>query len=66
MDFSTILQAIGSLGFPIAACIAMFYYMTKVTEAHKEEVAKITEALNNNTTALTRLEAKIGVKHDEQ
>ena len=66
MDFGTILQAIGSLGFPIAACIAMFYYMTKVTEAHKEEVAKITEALNNNTTALTRLETKIGVKHDEQ
>lgn len=64
MDLSSIVSVIGSLGFPIAACVAMFYYMTKITEAHKEEVAKITEALNNNTIALTRLESKIGVSHD--
>lgn len=66
MDLSSIISVIGSLGFPIAACVAMFYYMTKITEAHKEEVAKITEALNNNTIALTRLESKIGLSQDEK
>lgn len=66
MDFATIVQAIGTLGFPICMCIAMFYYMTKQTETHKEEVAKMTEALNNNTLALNRLEMKMGVNSNEQ
>ena len=66
MDFATIVQAIGSLGFPICMCIAMFYYMTKQSEMHKEEVAKMTDALNNNTIALNRLEMKMGVDSNEQ
>lgn len=65
MDYNALVQAIGTLGFPIVMCIAMFYYMTKQTETHKEETAKMTEALNNNTIALNRLEMKMGVDHDE-
>lgn len=66
MDFASIVQAIGTLGFPICMCLVMFYYMTKQTETHKEEVAKMTEALNNNTIALNRLEMKIGVESNER
>ena len=29
MDVSSIVQVIGSLGFPIAACIAVFWYLMK-------------------------------------
>ena len=65
MDFNTVMQAIGTLGFPICMCIAMFWYMAKQTETHKEEVAKMTEALNNNTIALNRLETKMGVDENE-
>lgn len=65
MDLNTVMTAISSLGFPIAMCIAMFWYMTKQTETHKEEVAKMTEALNNNTLALNRLETKMGVDENE-
>lgn len=67
MDVPAIVSAIGTLGFPICMCCAMFWYMTKQTETHKEEVAKITEALNNNTVALNRLEIKMGVdSHEKQ
>lgn len=66
MDFATIVQAIGTLGFPICMCVALFYYMTKQSEAHKEEIAKMTEALNNNTLALNRLEMKMGVDSNDQ
>ena len=65
MDLNAVMTAISSLGFPIAMCIAMFWYMTKQAEMHKEEVAKMTEALNNNTLALNRLETKIGVDVSE-
>lgn len=53
-------QLISSYGFPIVACGAMFWYMNKQTDVHKEEITKMTEALNNNTTALTRILDKLG------
>ncbi|MBP3578654.1 MAG: hypothetical protein J6K15_11130 [Lachnospiraceae bacterium] len=55
MDVSGIVQIVGSLGFPIAACIAVFWYLMKESENHKAEVTKLSEALQNNTIALTKL-----------
>ena len=55
MDVSGLIQIVGSLGFPIAACIAVFWYLMKESENHKEEVNKLSEALLNNTIALTKL-----------
>ena len=55
MDVSGIVQVVGSLGFPIAACIAVFWYLVKESENHKAEVNKLSEALQNNTIALTKL-----------
>ena len=52
MDVSGLIQIVGSLGFPIAACIAVFWYLMKESENHKEEVNKLSEALLNNTIAL--------------
>lgn len=60
MDMQTIISLIGSLGFPIAACIAMFSMLEKEREEHKVEMAKITEAINNNTVALEALKGKLG------
>lgn len=65
-DFSGIVQIIGSLGFPIAACIYLFYSMQKERERndaqreadrkeHKEEMTKVTEALQNNTLVIQKL-----------
>lgn len=55
MDVNTLIQIVGSLGFPIVACGALFWRMIKSDEQHKEEMNKISDALNNNTVALTRL-----------
>lgn len=55
MDVSGIIQIVGSLGFPIAACIALFWYLMKESENHKQEVTKLSEVLQNNTIALTKL-----------
>ena len=66
MDVSALIQIIGSLGFPIAACIAVFWYLMKESENHKTEVNKLSEALSNNTLALTKLcdELRKGEKKD--
>lgn len=55
MDVNAIIQIVGSLGFPIVCCGALFWRMIKSDEQHKQEMDKISDALNNNTVALTRL-----------
>lgn len=60
MDVNTLIQLVSSLGFPVVCCGALFWKMVKTDEQHKEEMDKITEALNNNTIALTKLSDKLG------
>lgn len=66
MDYSIIVTMIGSLGFPIVACIfiAIFFsrtqdnYRADIKEmqlTHKAETDKMTEAINNNNLLLQRL-----------
>lgn len=66
MDANFILQAVTTVGFPIVACGAMGYFVkytidknrqeiANLNEQHKEEMTQVTQALNNNTKALTEL-----------
>lgn len=64
MDVNAITQIISSVGFPIAACLICFWYVNKLTETHKEEVNKLTDALNNNTLVMQKLCDKLGVQTD--
>lgn len=61
-----ILTAISTVGFPIVACVGLGWFVKYQTDAnnaevatmrkeHLEEIAKVTEALNNNTLAIQRL-----------
>lgn len=66
MDLNTILTAVGTVGFPIVACIAIAWFFNKVNEnyrndikelsaSHKEEVKAMTEAINQNTLVIQKL-----------
>lgn len=59
MDVNSLIQLVGSLGFPIVACGALFWRMVKSDEQHKEEMNKMSEALNNNTSALVKLTERL-------
>ena len=59
-------SAIGQYAFPIVACVVMGWYVkyiqdnyrkdiSDISSRHKEEMDKVTEALNNNTIAIQRL-----------
>lgn len=65
MDFNSILQAIGSLGFPIAACLMCFWYIKQSADNHKQEIDKLSEALQNNTIALQKLSDKLEARSNE-
>lgn len=64
MDVNAVTTAISTLGFPIVMCGAMFWYMLKEKDTHKEEMNSVTEALNNNTLILQKLCDRLdGDKH---
>jgi hypothetical protein len=60
VDIATIGQLIGTLGFPIVACGALFWLINKNEANRREDNAKFTEAINNNTIVITKLMAKLG------
>lgn len=71
MDFTTVSQFITAIGFPIAMCCAMAWYVKDTSEKHREEVRQlnkqhneemqqVTVALNNNTLAIQKLCDKLG------
>ena len=60
VNVNDITTLISSLGFPIVCCGALFYTNIKQNNAWQETISKITDALNNNTLALTKLTDKVG------
>lgn len=68
-----IFAAIGQYAFPIVACVVMGWYVKytqdnyrediqELSKNHKEEIDKVTSALNNNTLALQKLTDVIETK----
>lgn len=59
MTFDQVTALIGQYAFPIVCCVALFWRMIKSDEDHKAEIDKLSEALNNNTLAITQLTDKM-------
>lgn len=66
MDANVIITMIGSLGFPIVACIFIAIFFSRTQDSyradikemqmtHKTETDKMTEAINNNNLLLQRI-----------
>ncbi len=55
MNMQDITQLIGTVGFPIVACAALFWENHKSEERHTQESLSRDEAINNNTKAITEL-----------
>ncbi|UWI20460.1 MAG: BhlA holin family protein [Bacteriophage sp.] len=66
MDANTIIQIVSSLGFPIVMCGALFWYMVKQREAHKEETEHLKDTLNENTKVLAELTTLIKILTNEK
>lgn len=65
IDMNVITQLISSVGFPIACCVYLIYSNNKNNEKHTEEVEKLRTTVDNNTKAMLKLCAKLGVDIDD-
>lgn len=66
MEVDTIMQAIGTLGFPIVCAAALFWYVVKIGREHKEEISRLSDAINNNTNVITQLMERLTGRGDEK
>lgn len=66
MDFSTIIAAVSSVGFPVVFCFVLYKTMIDQSRQHKEESDKLTEAIHNNTIALTKLVDKLDAEEGDK
>ena len=70
-----IANIISSMGFPIAMCVLMCYYIkytqdnyrkdiNDLNEKHKEESTKLVQAINNNTLVIKELSERLNKEDD--
>ena len=52
MDYNTIVTLVGSLGFPIVSCIALFWMVNTSMKEFKETVAENTKAMTELVTTV--------------
>lgn len=60
-----VMQVTSTVGFPIAICLILLWFIKDILEKHKDETNKFTESLNNNTLVLQRVCDMLNVKRSE-
>lgn len=65
MDVTMVTQLVGSLGFPIVCCGALFWYLVKEKDEHKEEMEELRKSVEANTAAINSLCQHLGGKSNE-
>lgn len=61
MDPEVIANIVGSLGFPVVACGALFWFINKQEEHNKSEISAMRDAIVENTSVMTGLKELIQV-----
>lgn len=59
MDMNVVTTLVSNMGFPIAACIALYVLVQNMQKAHKEEIESLRATIEQNTVVLARLESII-------
>ena len=66
MDVNGIVQVIQSVGFPIAMCLTLAWYVKYQQDENKKTLENLTMVLNNNTVALTKISEKLEGMNNER
>ena len=60
----TIIQAISTVGFPIAMCIALVFQGIKIIDSLQHEIKELRTTINNTNLVMQRILDKLGVDED--
>ena len=66
MDVNGIVQTIQTVGFPIAMCLALAWFVKYQQDENKKTLENLITVLNNNTIALTKISEKLEGMNNER
>ena len=66
MDTNAIVNLIGSVGFPIVACGALFWMLNKQIEMHREEMNSLKEAIEELKVAIIQMTTSLNNRNNQQ
>ena len=66
MDANAIISIVGTLGFPIVMCGALFWYMIKQNEQHSTESREMRDAINELKLAIVELTDRLRGGNDNE
>lgn len=55
MDMSGIVTVISTVGFPIAMCLILCWYVKQTNESYREDIKTLQKSIDNNTAVMQRL-----------
>ena len=61
-----IISLVTNLGFPIAVCLMLMWYIKDLSAKHLTETKEFTQALNKNTIILQKLCDRLNVEREEE
>lgn len=59
MDIQTIISAIGSVGFPIVACVGIFYLYDKTIKDIVSTLTQVIDTLHTVNDTLNKIDEKL-------
>jgi hypothetical protein len=59
MDSATFIEMVNMIGFPIAACIALFWMNREQSKYYRQLLKEFQDTINYNTNAINQLLNKI-------
>ena len=57
INMDAVVNLISNVGFPIAVCMGLMWYIKDQSEKRREETERFTDALNRNTNVVETLAA---------
>lgn len=66
IDISAVAQLVSTIGFPIAMCIYLLFYIRYFDEKYCEQLNNMSKAIENNTLAITKLMSIIDNSEDKK
>ena len=55
MDISEIVTVISTVGFPIAMCLILCWYVMQTNKSYREDIKSLQQSVDNNTAVMQRL-----------
>ena len=55
MDFSEIVTVISTVGFPIAMCLILCWYVMQTNKSYHEDIKSLQQSIDNNTAVMQRI-----------